>query len=365
MLSSPANLTACLTPDARPAHRDKQARQSVPRNLFTYELSGPDVKMETRRDTILAKADAASIATAAAMLRGGGLVAFPTETVYGLGADATSAEAVARIYAAKGRPSFNPLIAHVASFADAQKFGYFSREAARLAQTFWPGPLTLVVPSRGGVCDLARAGLASVGLRVPASPVARALIEATGRPLAAPSGNRSGHISPVTAAHVMADLAGRIDMVLDGGPCPVGVESTIVACLDGPARLLRAGGVAREAIEAVLGNALLESGEGVIAPGQLVSHYAPRARVRLGALRLEAGEAGLDFGGVLAATAPAGAMVLDLSEKGDVQEAAARLFSHLRMIDAAGAAAIAAAPVPMHGLGAAIIDRLARAAAGR
>ena len=317
------------------------------------------------RDTILAKADATAIAAAAAVLRSGGLVAFPTETVYGLGADATSATAVAGIYAAKGRPAFNPLIAHVASFADAREFGVFSGAAEVLARAFWPGPLTLVVPSRGGVCDLARAGLASVGLRVPASPVARALIEAAGRPLAAPSANRSGHVSPVTAAHVMADLAGRIDRVLDGGPCPVGVESTIVACLDGGPRLLRAGGVAREAIEAVLGHALLAAGEGVIAPGQLASHYAPRARVRAGALRLEAGEAGLDFGGVLAAGAPAGALVLELSERGDVQEAAARLFGHLRLLDASGAAAIAAAPVPMFGLGAAINDRLARAAAGR
>ena len=280
------------------------------------------------RDTILARADAVAIAAAAAVLRSGGLVAFPTETVYGLGADATSATAVAGIYAAKGRPSFNPLIAHVASFADAREFGDFSLVAARLAEAFWPGPLTLVVPSRGGVCDLARAGLGSVGLRVPASPVARALIEAAGRPLAAPSANRSGHVSPVTAAHVMADLAGRIDRVLDGGPCPVGVESTIVACLDGGPRLLRAGGVAREAIEAVLGQALLAAGEGVIAPGQLASHYAPRARVRTGALRLEAGEAGLDFGGVLAATAPAGALVLELSESGDVSMGRAKRGVH-------------------------------------
>lgn len=315
--------------------------------------------------TRLARADAGAIGQGADLLRAGRLVAFPTETVYGLGADAGSPEAVAAIYAAKGRPSFNPLIAHVLDLEAARAYGDFSPEALLLARAFWPGPLTLVAPHRAGVCDLARAGLPSVALRAPAHGVARALLRACGRPIAAPSANRSGHVSPVTAAHAMADLSGRIDLVLDGGPCDVGLESTIVACLDGAPALLRSGGVTREAIEAALGRPLAAAGDGVSAPGQLASHYAPRAPLRLYAREILPGEAGLDFGAQLARAAPPGALVLDLSESGDLREAAARLFGHLRALDASGAARIAVAPVPTQGLGEAINDRLARAAAGR
>src|SRR6478735_12006705 len=231
-------------------------------------------------------ADEPGLARAAAILLGGGLVAFPTETVYGLGADATRAEAVAKIYAAKERPRFNPLIAHVDCLASAQVQGVFHGTALRLAEAFWPGPLTLVVPVAPTctVSDLARAGLDSVGLRVPAHPLAHALLERTGRPVAAPSANRSGRVSPTDADHVLSDLDGRIDAVLDGGSSQVGVESTIISCLGGPPRLLRPGGVPREAIEALIGMKLddprPEPGA-PIAPGMLASHYAPRARVRL------------------------------------------------------------------------------------
>jgi len=313
-------------------------------------------------------ADDAHVAQAAEVLRAGGLVAFPTETVYGLGADATQGEAVARIYAAKGRPSFNPLISHVPDLTTAQHYGQFPEAALALARAFWPGPLTLVVPARDNcaISDLARAGLPSVALRVPAHPVARALILAAGRPLAAPSANRSGHVSPTIASHVAADLSGRIDMILDGGACPVGVESTIVSCLDGQVRLLRPGGVSREAIEALLGAPLAglqdESGTKPVAPGLLASHYAPRARVRLGATQALAGEAVLDFGGQI--TGSAGPRI-DLSASGDLVEAAAALFGALRSLDAMGVACIAVAPVPEAGLGEAINDRLRRSAADR
>src|SRR5690349_3762685 len=204
------------------------------------------------------EADEAGLARAAETLRSGGLVAFPTETVYGLGADATNAEAVAGIYAAKERPSFNPLISHVDSLESARRQGVFDETATRLAQAFWPGPITLVVPVAASctVSDLARAGLDSVGLRVPAHPLAHALLEKVSRPVAAPSANRSGRVSPTTADHVLSDLDGRIDAVLDGGSCDVGVESTIVACLGGAPRLLRPGGVPRDAIEALLGQKL-------------------------------------------------------------------------------------------------------------
>ena len=310
-------------------------------------------------------ADESSIAEAARILRAGGLVAFPTETVYGLGADATSDIAVAKIYAAKGRPAFNPLIAHVADLAAAERQGIFSGEAKALAQAFWPGPLTLVVPIApiGNICTLARAGLDSVALRVPAHDVARRLLAATGLPLAAPSANISGHVSPVTAAHVSADLGASVDLILDAGPCPVGVESTIISCLqDGPT-LLRPGGISREAIEAILHRKLADhsGGKAPLAPGQLVSHYAPHARLRLAATSLEPGEAGLDFGGIF----PTAKNVLDLSERGDTTEAAANLFSHLRELDSRGFTTIAVAPIPGTGLGEAINDRLKRAAAER
>jgi L-threonylcarbamoyladenylate synthase len=303
------------------------------------------------------------------MLRRGGLVAFPTETVYGLGADATRAEAVARIYAAKERPRFNPLIAHVASLDAARREGVFDESALALAARFWPGPLTLVVPGASGasVCDLARAGLDSVALRVPAHPLAHALLERVGRPVAAPSANRSGRVSPTTAAHVLTDLEGRIDAVLDGGPTAVGLESTIVACLGAP-RLLRPGGVPREAIEAALGRKLLgATGDAGAprAPGMLASHYAPRAKVRLDIDGIAAEEAALLFGAFEPPGLAAARAILNLSESGDLAEAAARLFGHLRTLDASGAESIAVAAIPEHGLGEAINDRLRRAAARR
>ncbi|MDR3409087.1 MAG: L-threonylcarbamoyladenylate synthase [Methylovirgula sp.] len=305
-------------------------------------------------------ADAAGIAAAAQILRAGGLVAFPTETVFGLGADATSNEAVAKIYAAKGRPSFNPLIAHVPDRAAAEKQGLFSAQAAKLAEAFWPGPLTLVLPlaPTATVCDLARAGLDSVALRVPSHPVARRLLAAAGLPLAAPSANPSGRVSAVTAAHVREDFDGRIDAIIDGAVA-VGLESTIISCLGEKPALLRPGGVPRAAIEAVLGEKLAEaeSGAAIRAPGMLAAHYAPRARLRLNAKRLEPGEAGLDFG----AHFPAATNALDLSPKGDLVEAAAHLFGYLRQLDA-HYSAIAVAPIPEEGLGEAINDRLRRAA---
>ena len=247
--------------------------------------------MTAEPGTRVLKADSAAIEAAAACLAAGGLVAFPTETVYGLGADACNGEAVARLYAAKGRPAFNPLIAHVADVAAARRLGRFDADAERLAAAFWPGPLTLVLPRRPDcpVAELALAGLDSVAVRVPAHPMAQALLAAFGGPIVAPSANRSGHVSPTSAAHVLADLRGRIDMVLDGGPCPVGVESTIVACLGEPT-LLRPGGVAREEIERVLGRALAlrRRRRAPLAPGMLASHYAPKARLRLEARKRRA-----------------------------------------------------------------------------
>ena len=309
----------------------------------------------------------AGVERAAAVIRAGGLVAFPTETVYGLGADATNATAVARLYAAKGRPRFNPLIAHVADLAGAAAIAILDPDSRKLAQAFWPGPLTLVLAKAPGcaVSDLATAGLDTVAVRVPAHPTAQALLRALGRPVVAPSANLSGHVSPTTADHVAGDLAGRIDMILDAGPVPVGVESTIVSCLDGP-RLLRPGGLPRKAIEGVLGRPLAGRGpaaSGPVAPGMLASHYAPRATLRLNADTLAPGEALLAFGP--RRIAGAAATELNLSTTGDLTEAAANLFSHLRRLDRAGAAAIAVMPIPADGLGEAINDRLARAAAPR
>jgi L-threonylcarbamoyladenylate synthase len=319
------------------------------------------------RSAIRRDVDASVVMHAARLLVAGGLVAFPTETVYGLGADATNAAAIAKLYAAKGRPSFNPLIAHLADAEAAMREGQFSAAAQKLAERFWPGALTLVVPVGEGsrICDLARAGLRSVGLRVPAHPVAHALLKEAGRPIAAPSANRSGHVSPVSADHVIEDLADKIDLILDGGACDVGIESTIVACLDDRPRLLRPGGIAREAIEEVLSVPLIvidgRASGGPIAPGMLASHYAPRAALRLDANALEPGEAGLDFGGRF----PPRAQVLDLSPRRDTIEAAANLYSYLRRLDASGAETIAVAPIPAAGLGEAIRDRLKRAAAPR
>ena len=308
----------------------------------------------------------AAIAQAVQILRAGGVVAFPTETVYGLGADAAQAEAVARIYEAKGRPAFNPLIAHVADIRAARQVAVMPRGALKLAETFWPGPLTIVAPfaAGGGVCDLARAGLPTVALRAPSHPVAQALIRALGRPIVAPSANRSGHVSPVMASHVVEDLTGRIDMIPDGGRTAAGLESTVVSfCVPAPI-LLRPGAIAREAIEDALGMTLAAPlGSHIIAPGMIASHYAPAARLRLDAKQAQKGEAVLDFAGRLASRAPKDALILDLSPSGDLVEAAANLFAHLREFDTRGATRVAVAPVPAHGLGEAINDRLRRAAA--
>lgn len=322
-----------------------------------------------RRRTRSLAADAPGIAEAAACLKAGGLVAMPTETVYGLAADATSDKAVAAIYAAKQRPTFNPLIAHILDRAAAAREAVFDAHAERLAEAFWPGPLTLVAPAAATcrISALARAGLDSVALRAPSHPAARALIEAAGIPLAAPSANRSGHVSPTLAEHVLADLDGRIDIVLDAGPTEAGLESTIVACLGGAPRLLRHGALAREEIEAALGFALLGEEQADEAaprgPGMLASHYAPAAVLRLNAQDARPDEAALDFAGTLASSAAAAR--LDLSPRGDLTEAAANLFAHLRTLDRSGARRIAVAPIPPHGLGAAINDRLRRAAAPR
>ncbi len=311
----------------------------------------------------------AAIAEAAAALAAGDIVAMPTETVYGLAADATNGEAVARIYEAKGRPSFNPLIAHVASLEAALQHGDIRGGALRLAEAFWPGPLTLVVPALAAspISDLARAGLDSVALRVPAHPAARALLTASGRPLAAPSANLSGRVSPTTAADVAAELGARVAMILDGGPCPVGLESTIVGSLGGRLQLLRPGGVTREAIEQALGHRLDEPEAELSprAPGMLASHYAPRATVRLDAVTFAPDEAVLAFGAVPRPAAVPPERYLNVSPGGDLREAAARLFSALRTLDSTGAARIAASPIPKTGLGEAINDRLRRAAAPR
>jgi L-threonylcarbamoyladenylate synthase len=325
--------------------------------------------MSAEPSTRTIKSGADAIESAARCLREGGLVAFPTETVYGLGADATNGQAIARLYAAKGRPAFNPLIAHVSGMAAAGALAVFNTDATRLAQAFWPGPLTLVLPKTPDcpVADLATAGLDSIAVRVPDHAVAHDIIAALGRPVVAPSANLSGHVSPTSAAHVLADLRGRVDLIVDGGPTAVGLESTIVACLGAPA-LLRPGGLARDDIERVLGRPLAVRemhADAPLAPGMLASHYAPKARLRLNAECVEAGEALLAFGPGLCPGAAQARAVLNLSERGDLVEAAANLFSHLRALDVAGAPSIAAMPVPHEGLGEAINDRLMRAAAPR
>ncbi|EKE43733.1 Sua5/YciO/YrdC family protein [Oceaniovalibus guishaninsula JLT2003] len=306
-------------------------------------------------------ADADGIARAASLLRGGGLVAFPTETVYGLGADARSDRAVAAIFAAKDRPRFNPLIVHLPQMDAAHDLATLNGEADRLARAFWPGPLTLVLPLRtgAGLSPLVTAGLATVALRVPAAPLARDLLARAGIPVAAPSANPSGRVSAVTADHVLRGLGGRIDAVLDGGPCPVGVESTILAVTDEGTRLLRPGGLPVEAVEACLGASLLppEKTHRPNAPGQLASHYAPAGRLRMNVTDPERDEVLLAFGGT--------GGDLDLSPTGDLAEAAANLFRHLQELDRRGAARIAVSPVPDRGLGLAINDRLRRAAAPR
>jgi L-threonylcarbamoyladenylate synthase len=323
--------------------------------------------------TQILPAGEAAVAAAVRCLAEGGLVAFPTETVYGLGADATKPAAIARLYQAKGRPAFNPLIAHVRDIEAAMRMARFDASAAALAKAFWPGPLTLVLPKTEDcpVADLATAGLETIAIRVPAHATARKILHAFGGPVVAPSANLSGHVSPTTAAHVQGDLKGRIDLIVDGGPVEVGVESTIVGCFDAPV-LLRPGGVARGEIERVLGRALGQPAQGTdtdsgqpLAPGMLASHYAPRTRVRRNADRVEAGEALLAFGSVAVPGVDAATAVMNLSARGDLAEAAANLFGYLRALDTKGARAIAVMPVPHHGLGEAINDRLRRAAVGR
>jgi L-threonylcarbamoyladenylate synthase len=326
--------------------------------------------MTVELTTQIRPAGEAAAADAARTLRDGGLVAFPTETVYGLGADAANAEAIARLYQAKGRPAFNPLIAHVSDREAAQRIARFDATALALAEAFWPGPLTLVLPKAPHcpVADLATAGLDTVAIRVPAHPVARDILRGLGGAIVAPSANLSGHVSPTTAAHVQSDLAGRIDLIVDGGPVAVGVESTIVGCFETP-MLLRPGGVPRAAIERVLGRPLLRPPEDPeadsdqpLAPGMLASHYAPRTRVRLNAINIAPGEALLAFGSTMPAGFDKAAAVMNLSERGDPTEAAANLFGYLRALDDKQALAIAVMPVPDDGLGEAINDRLRRAA---
>lgn len=301
---------------------------------------------------------ATEIDALAARLRAGGLVAFPTETVYGLGADATSSDAVLGIYETKGRPRFNPLIVHVADLAMAEQLVELSPLARRLA-AFWPGPLTLVLPRRAqaGLSDIVTAGLDTVGIRIPDHPLALALIRATGRPLAAPSANPSGKLSPTTAEQVIRGFAGRVP-VLDGGPCRAGVESTILAVTGDSVTQLRAGALPREEIEAALGHpiAIAREGATITAPGMLASHYAPDASLRLDATSFAPGEASLGFG--------PGDFTLNLSPSGDLREAARNLFSMLHQLDAQHSR-IAVSPIPHAGLGAAINDRLSRAAAPR
>jgi L-threonylcarbamoyladenylate synthase len=307
-----------------------------------------------------------NIASAAEALKRGKLVAFPTETVYGLGANALDETAVARVFEAKARPRINPLIVHVAEHTDAVRLGVFNATARKLAQALWPGPLTLVV-RRAENCPvalLASAGLDSLAIRMPGHEMARTLIATAGVPVVAPSANVSGRVSPTTAGHVLEELAGRIDMVLDGGPCDIGIESTIVSCLEDAPQLLRLGAVTRRRVEEVLGAALEARADGArpMAPGALASHYAPAAALRLGAAQAGEGEALLAFGpDVPSHPGP----LLNLSPAGDLTEAAANLFAMLRQLDAAGAGTIAVMPIPEEGLGEAINDRLSRAAAPR
>ncbi len=309
--------------------------------------------------TLRLSADEPGIARAGALLAAGELVAFPTETVYGLGADATSDLAVARIFAAKERPRFNPLIVHLPDTEAARRLCAMPPEAERLADAFWPGPLTLVLPLHPDtpISPLVTAGLPTLAVRVPEHCVAVAVLRAAGRPIAAPSANPSGRISPTSAAHVLRGLEGRIAAVVDGGPSTVGVESTIVGFAPEPA-ILRPGGLPVEVLEACLGRPLAAGIAGpVSSPGQLASHYAPTATLRLNARRAESGETLLGFGDVEGD--------LSLSRSGDLVEAAAHLFGHLHRLDRESATRIAVAPIPDHGLGRAINDRLRRAAAPR
>jgi L-threonylcarbamoyladenylate synthase len=342
--------------------------------------------------TRVARASVGAAKDAGSVLAAGGLVAFPTETVYGLGADATNDNAVAKLYAVKERPSFNPLIAHVADLAAARHLAVFDDAALRLAHAFWPGPLTLVLPKAAHcpVGQLATAGLDTIAVRVPSHPAARQILAAFGKPVVAPSANRSGKVSPTTAQHVLHDLRDRIELLINDGPAPLGIESTIVACING-AVLLRPGAIDRAAIEKILGAAVAPaiadthghrghdghrhdgkagatpaaSAPAPLAPGMLASHYAPRTPLRMNATEVAPGEALLAFGAEPPAGADNAAATLNLSERGDLVEAAANLFAHLRSLDTERATAIAVAPIPEHGIGEAINDRLRHAAAPR
>ncbi|HUO91985.1 MAG TPA: L-threonylcarbamoyladenylate synthase [Rhizomicrobium sp.] len=305
-------------------------------------------------------ADTAAIHDAAKLLRGGGLVAFPTETVYGLGADATNDRAVAAIFAAKERPRFNPLIVHVADVDEAKQLVAFTPAARRLAERFWPGALTLVLPRKADarLSLLVSAGLDTVAVRVPDEAIAQQLLAAAEIPIAAPSANASGEVSPTTAEHVRQSLGEKVDLILDGGPTRLGLESTVVGFDDGKPVLLRPGSIPRVKIESVAGPLGHPADDAISSPGQLASHYAPDARVRLNAMSAAPGELLLAFG-------PATGAALNLSPKGDLEEAAANLFAMLRKLDALEPHAIAVMPIPDHGLGEAINDRLRRAAAPR
>mgnify|MGYP000917477926 FL=1 len=312
-------------------------------------------------ESLLAKAmpaNAETIAQAAALLQDGKLVAFPTETVYGLGADARNGKAVAGVFAAKGRPRFNPLIVHVRDIAEAETHAIFSDRARKLAETFWPGALTLVLPRRPGtpLSELVSAGLDTVALRVPAHPVAMALLQRAGFPIAAPSANPSGRISPTNASHVADGLSREVDLILDGGATQLGLESTVIGFDADMPVLLRPGAIARSAIEAVVGP-LAAADDAIRSPGQLESHYAPRAALRLNAREKEPSEILLGFGSSPGAE-------LNLSPDGDLKEAASNLFAMLHELDRQGPR-IAVAPIPETGLGEAINDRLRRAAAPR
>ncbi|MEI9932253.1 MAG: L-threonylcarbamoyladenylate synthase, partial [Rhizomicrobium sp.] len=310
--------------------------------------------------TTVVPANAHGIMIAAYMLGEGKLVAFPTETVYGLGADATDGKAVAAIFAAKGRPSFNPLIVHVKDRAAAEALVDFTPKARALADAFWPGPLTLVLPRKENspLSLLVSAGLDTVAIRVPSHLVAQQLLAAADKPIAAPSANVSGHVSPTTASHVAEELGGKVDLILDAGPTTVGIESTVVGFEFGNPVLLRPGGVARDAIEKVVGPVAAPTNANVQSPGQLESHYAPHAKLRLNAHGAQLGEILLGFG------AGASQASYNLSPSGDLKEAAANLFAMLRALDKK-ADAIAVMTIPNEGLGEAINDRLIRAAAPR
>ena len=329
--------------------------------------SGDSKPLVADTTTMIRAPDAAALSAAGDAIRAGRLVAFPTETVYGLGADATNGEAVARIFAAKGRPSFNPLIVHVASMSDAEKLGIFSEGARRLASAFWPGPLTIVVNRQPDttISDLVSAGLPSLALRMPDHPIAQALLTASERPLAAPSANRSGHVSATTAEHVAADLGDAVAMILDGGATHHGLESTVIDATGLGVALLRPGAVTADTIERVIGVAVKRPNANPtmpMSPGQLQSHYAPSAGMRLDATSVRPGEALLAFGANLPTTE---GPLINLSVRGDIVEAAANLFAALRALDATGAETIAVMPIPTAGLGEAINDRLKRAAAPR